>query len=447
MCGNDAEGDGRSIPLVINSNAGRLAANKDGGVLVQARGVVVVVRPEEGGDGRQPGNLVAVFLYVHPADPGVCEANGPAAGSVAVRLHQSGTFLVSADPVADVVGGVGARDEAHKKKKTKNNFRTSNQEEKRQKQKLQDDQRTEEDDGTATLSAFLFLVGTFLLLQPHFSHSLPLLESSPSNEEAEDKSEKVQQQQQSSTTDSPSPPEHPLLFSLPEYEEGGAQSSPCWNYLFGNSGPHQKKTKKGEKDQRLFTGHCVREAQNAHHLPSLIYDAREYEPVRVAFCAAMYQAVGCFRRVLCTICGDLHTRYQKVFDSQNSDNLFLSENQEGENLQLFAWNGTAYEQAMIEALEEKVPFCAGELPSLDRNFLSDVEEGVAAGVSEMESPLARLNVVFDALGQAPARFTPTGNESTTAYVTPTSTYVMIVCFVLASAAFVGRHCLADDEAQ
>ncbi len=307
-------------------------------------------------------------------------------------------------------------------------------------------------------SALLFL-STFLLLQPHFSHSLPLLESSPSNEE-EDKSE-VQQQQQSSTTDSPSPPEHPLLFSLPEYEEGGAQS-PCWNYLFGNSGPQKKKDEKPfnfwPSLKATLHGHCVREAQNAHHLPSLIYDAREYEPVRVAFCAAMYQAVGCFRRTLCTICGDLHTRYQAVFDSQNADNLF-SENQE--NLQLFAWNGTAYEQAMIEALEEKVPFCAGELPvkaaslkedeenfcqtgsglstssALERNFLSDVEEGVAAGVSDLESPLARLNVVFDALGQAPARFTPAANESTTAYVTPTSTYVMIVCFVVASAAFVG----------
>lgn len=103
--GNEAHADRLSSPLVEHPDALRLTADKDGRVLRQIGCVVGAVRTEEGGNGRQRGNVVAVAAHVGPRAPVV----GPA-GQIALRLHQGGALLITTQPVAHGPSGIGAAD-------------------------------------------------------------------------------------------------------------------------------------------------------------------------------------------------------------------------------------------------------------------------------------------------------------------------------------------------
>lgn len=89
--GNDTTADGLASPLVKDANAITLAANEDGRVLCQTGVIVRAVGSEEGGDGSQRRNVVAVGANMAPRAPVV----GPA-GQVALQLNEGCALLVTA---------------------------------------------------------------------------------------------------------------------------------------------------------------------------------------------------------------------------------------------------------------------------------------------------------------------------------------------------------------
>ncbi|KAH9388685.1 hypothetical protein TYRP_008029 [Tyrophagus putrescentiae] len=97
---NDSVGNGSSVPLIVDANAGGFALHKNGSVLVKVRLIVHSVRTEEGGDG--------IFLHVEASTPAAGQTNLPISRlPVTGRLHQSCTLLVSADPVAHMASWIG----------------------------------------------------------------------------------------------------------------------------------------------------------------------------------------------------------------------------------------------------------------------------------------------------------------------------------------------------